>query len=103
MQNSRQVMNLKLRLVYLENIHPFSPFLDRGKFETRAFSLTLEDDHANELPWVVVYYIVIALGCELDGGGSFAPGKGSAWCLFKVALDLYLRTLLLNSGLLEVR
>ncbi|KAL2858266.1 hypothetical protein BJX68DRAFT_252878 [Aspergillus pseudodeflectus] len=41
--------------------------------------------------------------CEFDGGGSFAPGEGEAWGLFKVALDLYPRVLLLNTDIREVQ
>ncbi|KAE8155672.1 hypothetical protein BDV40DRAFT_294157 [Aspergillus tamarii] len=48
-------------------------------------------------------HLIDTLGCEFDGGGSFAPGDGEAWNLFKVALDLYPRVLLLNTDLLEVQ
>ncbi|KAE8335992.1 hypothetical protein BDV24DRAFT_178872 [Aspergillus arachidicola] len=48
-------------------------------------------------------HLINTLGCEFDGGGSFAPGDGEAWSLFKVALDLYPRVLLLNTDLLEVQ
>ncbi|KAE8376124.1 hypothetical protein BDV26DRAFT_282875 [Aspergillus bertholletiae] len=47
--------------------------------------------------------LINTLGCEFDSGGSFAPGEGEAWSLFKVALDLYPRVLLLNTDLLEVQ
>ncbi|KNG90707.1 hypothetical protein ANOM_001125 [Aspergillus nomiae NRRL 13137] len=89
--------------IYFENIHPLYPFLDRHEFETRAFSPTLDDDLANDVAWAALYHTVLALGCEFNGGGSFAPGEGEAWSLFKVALDLYPRVLLLNTDLLEVQ
>ncbi|KAE8402330.1 hypothetical protein BDV37DRAFT_252650 [Aspergillus pseudonomiae] len=89
--------------IYFENIHPLYPFLDRHEFEARAFSPTLDDDLANDVAWAALYHTVLALGCEFNGGGSFAPGEGEAWSLFKVALDLYPRVLLLNTDLLEVQ
>ncbi|KAJ5883404.1 uncharacterized protein N7473_010290 [Penicillium subrubescens] len=97
-QRARHLIN-----IYFENIHPLYPFLDRDEFETRAFSSTLEASHANEPAWTALYHTVLALGCEFDGGGSFTPGEGEAWSLFKVALDLYPRILLLNTELLEVQ
>ncbi|KAJ5359707.1 uncharacterized protein N7496_012120 [Penicillium cataractarum] len=102
-QNSTPVLNLKSKLVYFENIHPLYPFLDRDEFEARAFAPTSEAGHANELAWTALYHTVLALGCEFDDGGSFTPGEGEAWSLFKVALDLYPRILLLNTELLEVQ
>ncbi|OGM45106.1 hypothetical protein ABOM_006648 [Aspergillus bombycis] len=89
--------------IYFDNIHPLYPFLDRHEFETRVFSPTLDADLANDVAWAALYHTVLALGCELDGEGSFAPGEGEAWSLFKVALDLYPRVLLLNTDLLEVQ
>ncbi|KAE8317205.1 hypothetical protein BDV41DRAFT_573301 [Aspergillus transmontanensis] len=89
--------------MFFENIHPLHPFLDRPEFESRAFAPTLQADLANGVSWTALYYTVLALGCEFDGGGSFAPGDGEAWSLFKVALDLYPRVLLLNTDLLEVQ
>ncbi|KOC09982.1 cell surface receptor/MFS transporter (FLVCR) [Aspergillus flavus AF70] len=89
--------------MFFENIHPLHPFLDRHEFESRAFAPTLQADLANGVSWTALYYTVLALGCEFDGGGSFAPGDGEAWGLFKVALDLYPRVLLLNTDLLEVQ
>ncbi|KAE8423628.1 hypothetical protein BDV36DRAFT_242963 [Aspergillus pseudocaelatus] len=89
--------------IYFENIHPLYPFLDRHEFEARAFLSTLGTDLANDIAWATLYYTVLALGCEFDGGGSFTPGKGEAWSLFKVAIDLYPRVLLLNTDLLEVQ
>ncbi|KAJ5805825.1 uncharacterized protein N7503_003427 [Penicillium pulvis] len=88
--------------IYFENIHPLYPFLDRDEFETRAFAPT-ETGHANELAWTALYHTVLALACEFDGGGAFTPGEGEAWGLFKVALDLYPKVLLLNTDLLEVQ
>lgn len=96
-------MNIRLLLVFFENIHPLHPFLDRDEFESRAFASTLDADLASGVSWTALYYTVLALGCEFDGGGSFAPGDGEAWNLFKVALDLYPRVLLLNTDLLEVQ
>lgn len=89
--------------VYFENIHPLYPFLDRDEFETRAYASTLETGHSNDLAWIALYHTVLALACEFDGGGSFTPGEGEAWSLFKVALGLYPRILLLNTDLLEVQ
>ncbi|PIG85557.1 hypothetical protein AARAC_007329 [Aspergillus arachidicola] len=89
--------------VYFKYVHPLYPFLDRHEFESRAFSTKLDSDLANGASWAALYYAVLALGCEADGGGSFAPGKGEAWSLFRVALDLYPRVLLLNTELLEVQ
>lgn len=96
-------MNIRLSSVFFKNIHPLHPFLDRHEFESRAFAPTLQADLANGVSWTALYYTVLALGCEFDGGGSFAPGDGEAWSLFKVALDLYPRVLLLNTDLLEVQ
>ncbi|KAE8415355.1 hypothetical protein BDV36DRAFT_285379 [Aspergillus pseudocaelatus] len=89
--------------MFFENIHPLHPFLDRYEFESRAFAPTLHADLASGVSWTALYYTVLAIGCEFDGGGSFAPGDGEAWSLFKVALDLYPRVLLLNTDLLEVQ
>lgn len=79
------------------------PFLDRDEFETRASASISAAGHINELAWTALYHTVLALGCEFDDGGSFTPGEGEAWGLFKVALDLYPRILLLNTDLLEVQ
>jgi hypothetical protein len=79
------------------------PFLDRQAFEAKAFSPNLDIELANEASWAALYYSVLALGCEFDGGGSFAPGEGEPWSFFKVALDHYPKVLLLNTDLLEVQ
>ncbi|CEJ61020.1 hypothetical protein PMG11_09566 [Penicillium brasilianum] len=97
-QRERHLIN-----IYFENIHPLYPFLDRDEFETRASASTSEAGHTNELAWTALYHTVLALGCEFDDGGSFTPGEDEAWGLFKVALSLYPRILLLNTDLLEVQ
>ncbi|KKK17221.1 hypothetical protein AOCH_004670 [Aspergillus ochraceoroseus] len=89
--------------VYFQQVHPLHPFLDRLEFERRAFSPDLASDLVNCIPWATLYHTILALGCQFHGGGSFEPGNGEAWKLFRVALDLFPKVLQLNTELLEVQ
>ncbi|KAH8693915.1 hypothetical protein BGW36DRAFT_212562 [Talaromyces proteolyticus] len=89
--------------VYFEQVHPLHPFLDRVEFEHRAFNPDHRHDIISNTSWEALYYTVLALGCKFQGGGSFDPGCGEAWKLFRVALELFPRIMLLNTGLAEVQ
>ncbi|PWY80733.1 hypothetical protein BO94DRAFT_558164 [Aspergillus sclerotioniger CBS 115572] len=73
---------------YFEHVHPLYPFLDRSAFENKAFDTQVED-HLSNAPFSALYFTVLALGCLYVEGGSFDPGKGTAWKLFQHALGLF--------------
>ncbi|KAK9795029.1 hypothetical protein SCARD494_05100 [Seiridium cardinale] len=74
---------------YFEQVHPFYPFLDRGSFESLAYGSELSLLLAQNKPWSALYHTVLALGCQVTGGGSFEPGKGEAWRLFSTSLAIF--------------
>ncbi|KAK6072554.1 fungal specific transcription factor domain containing protein [Seiridium cupressi] len=74
---------------YFEQVHPFYPFLDRGSFESLAYGSELPLLLAQNKPWSALYHTVLALGCQVTGGGSFEPGKGEAWRLFSTSLAIF--------------
>lgn len=56
-------------------------------FEKTAFSNDLETTLANNKQWMCLYHSTLALGSQLDDGGSFEPGAGKSWKIFSVALS----------------
>ncbi|KAH8895218.1 hypothetical protein GQ53DRAFT_714837 [Thozetella sp. PMI_491] len=75
--------------LYFERVHPLYPFLDRESFEIATKSPSLPEQLRRDKAWCALYHSVLALGCQFDGGGSFEPGKGQAWKLFRVSMALY--------------
>ncbi|KAK1851791.1 fungal specific transcription factor [Colletotrichum chrysophilum] len=63
------------------------PFLNRDDFEEKAFSPELEKVLEDDLQYSSLYHAVLALGCQHFGQGSFDPGKGRAWELFRICLS----------------
>lgn len=87
-----QLHNLARRLLVLaffQHVHPFYPFLERQSFEAVAFGPQLYSIIAQNKAWSALYHAVLALGCQVRGGGSFEPDKGDAWQLFSVALAAF--------------
>lgn len=75
--------------MYFRYLHPFYPFLDQKSFETAAQGASFPNLVKQNKAWSALYYSVLALGCQYDGGGSFEPGKGKAWSLFSTSLALF--------------
>ncbi|KAK2751490.1 fungal specific transcription factor, partial [Colletotrichum kahawae] len=72
---------------YFDTLHPIYPFLNRDDFEGKAFSPELDKILEDDLQYSALYHAVLALGCQHFGQGSFDPGKGRAWELFRVCLS----------------
>ncbi|KAF4477535.1 Fumonisin cluster-specific transcription factor FUM21 [Colletotrichum fructicola Nara gc5] len=72
---------------YFDTLHPVYPFLNRDDFEEKAFSPELEKVLEDDLQYSSLYHAVLALGCQHFGQGSFDPGKGRAWELFRICLS----------------
>jgi hypothetical protein len=90
---------------YMQQIHPFHPFLDSHSFEKRALSPTIQQDLATDKPWACLYYAVVAVGCQHNDGGGYEAKTGSSWAYFERALVLWRDTCLLRGSLtsLQVR
>ncbi|OLN89025.1 putative transcriptional regulatory protein C530.05-like protein 10 [Colletotrichum chlorophyti] len=63
------------------------PFLDRDEFQEKAFHLELPAMLEKDPQYSALYHAVLAPGCQQYGRGSFDPGKGRAWELFRVSLS----------------
>ncbi|KAH8891119.1 hypothetical protein GQ53DRAFT_841569 [Thozetella sp. PMI_491] len=74
---------------YFDQVHPLYPILDRKVFESVAFGSQLPNMLKNDKAWSALYHSVLALGCQVNGGGSFSPGKGDAWALFSISLSYF--------------
>lgn len=72
---------------YFDHIHPSFPFIDRVTFEQKIFHASLPSTSDTSPQLSALYHAVLALGCQIHGGGSFEPGKGKAWGLFLVAMS----------------
>lgn len=62
------------------------PFLDREDFEARALGPYLDEALSFDPAFSALYHGVLALGSQFVDGGSFEPGPGRAWRLFRVSL-----------------
>ncbi|KAH8819358.1 fungal-specific transcription factor domain-containing protein [Xylogone sp. PMI_703] len=72
---------------YFLHIHPVYPFLNRARFESRAFSPNLRQSLKVDKGWSALYFTVLALGCQYHGEGTFDQGKGKPWEYFQIALE----------------
>ncbi|CEN60961.1 hypothetical protein ASPCAL07632 [Aspergillus calidoustus] len=88
---------------YMQQIHPFHPFLDSHSFEKRALSPTIEQDLATDKPWACLYYAVVAVGCQHNDGGGYETKTGSSWAYFERALVLWRDTCLLRGSLTSLQ
>ncbi|KAL4953661.1 fungal-specific transcription factor domain-containing protein [Aspergillus filifer] len=73
---------------YMDLVHPFYPFLSRHEFEMRALAPNCSDDFAAEKAWTCLYYAVLAVGCQHQGGGSYEARSGRSWAYFERAMTL---------------
>lgn len=73
---------------YFNQVHPIYPFLDRANFESQAFGTGRDQLLKRSTAFCALYHTVLALGCQYQDGGTFNPGKGTAWKLYQVALGL---------------
>ncbi|WQF85374.1 hypothetical protein CDEST_10388 [Colletotrichum destructivum] len=71
---------------FFEHVHPVYPFLDREDFEARALGPYLDEALSFDPAFSALYHGVLALGSQFVDGGSFVPGLGRAWSLFRVSL-----------------
>jgi hypothetical protein len=53
--------------------------------------------------FAALYYTVLALGCQHNGGGSFEPGQGQAWQLFRFSLGQVASMLVLTPSLTSLQ
>ncbi|KAI1486758.1 hypothetical protein F5X96DRAFT_214616 [Biscogniauxia mediterranea] len=74
---------------YFQRVHPVHPFLDRRSFEETISSPNFSKELSQNKAFSALYHAVLALGCQVSGGGSFEPGKGEAWRLFSAAAAVY--------------
>ncbi|KAF4831481.1 putative transcriptional regulatory protein [Colletotrichum tropicale] len=85
--------------LYFERVHPSFPFLDRAAFEATAAAQGQPNTVPRSKSWTSLYYTVLALGSQYDGGGSFNPGRGESWELFSAALANFTNLMLLPDSL----
>ncbi|KAK2760058.1 fungal specific transcription factor domain containing protein [Colletotrichum kahawae] len=94
-----RVLQCIKRAVYFERVHPRFPFLDRAAFEATAAAQGQPNTVPRSKSWTSLYYTVLALGSQYDGGGSFNPGSGESWELFSAALANFTNLMLLPDSL----
>ncbi|KAL2794581.1 fungal-specific transcription factor domain-containing protein [Aspergillus keveii] len=88
---------------YMQQIHPFHPFLDEINFEKRALSPSIGQDLATDKAWACLYYAVLAVGCQHSDGGGYEARTGSSWSFFERALALWRDNCLLRGSLTSLQ
>ncbi|KAH9209023.1 fungal-specific transcription factor, partial [Leptodontidium sp. 2 PMI_412] len=73
---------------YFNQVHPVYPFLDRAHFESQALAPGRDQLLKTSTAFSALYHTVLALGCQYQEGGTFDPGKGTAWRLYQISLGL---------------
>lgn len=79
---------ITLNLAYFNQVHPVYPFLDRAHFESQALGPGRDQLLKTSTAFSALYHTVLALGCQYQEGGTFDPGKGTAWRLYQISLGL---------------
>ncbi|KAL2816047.1 fungal-specific transcription factor domain-containing protein [Aspergillus cavernicola] len=74
---------------YMELVHPFYPFLCRSDFEQRAFAPGLVQDLVANKSWACLYYGVVAVGCQHNGGGAYEARTGESWAYFERSMTYF--------------
>lgn len=90
-------------LEYFTHIHPLYPFLDRKEFEEKAFSTSPVQHQQGSPHFSALYHSVLALGCQYQDGGTFDPGKGRPWELYRISLGLLSEILLPKESLVDLQ
>lgn len=85
---------------YFEYIHPLYPFINRDSFEEKALASGVTEYLEADRVFSVLYYAVLALGCQYAGDRSFAPATSSSRQLFDLA-KRYLPDILLTKATLK--
>ncbi|KAL2850203.1 hypothetical protein BJY01DRAFT_210189 [Aspergillus pseudoustus] len=88
---------------YFQQVHPIYPLVDREAFEYAAYSPQLPELLQTNPALSALYHSVLALGCQYHERGSFKPGTGTAWELFRVALGLLPDILLSREAVLNIQ
>lgn len=88
---------------YFNQVHPIYPFLNRSDFESRAFNPNRDQLLKDSTAFCALYHTVLALGCQYQDGGTFDPGKGTAWKLFQVSLGLLTDVLVPKEALMNMQ
>lgn len=79
------------------------PFLDQDEFEQKSLGPDLPQILERDGSFAALYYTVLALGCQHNGGGSFEPGQGQAWQLFRFSLAQVANVLVLTPSLISLQ
>lgn len=95
--------SLTLDTAYFNQVHPIYPFLNRSDFESRAFNPNRDQLLKDSTAFCALYHTVLALGCQYQDGGTFDPGKGTAWKLFQVSLGLLTDVLVPKEALMNMQ
>lgn len=90
-------------LAYFTYVHPLYPFLNRKKFEEKAFSAEQAEHQMSNSHFSALYHSVLALGCQYHEGGGFGSRNGLAWKLFQISLGLVSEILVPKERLINVQ
>ncbi|PON20594.1 hypothetical protein TGAM01_v210552 [Trichoderma gamsii] len=101
--NEFSVLKIHDHRNYFDTIHPIYPFLDQDEFERKSLDLKLHQILEADSSFAALYYTVLALGCQHNGGGSFEPGQGQAWQLFRFSLGKVASMLVLTPSLTSLQ
>ncbi|KIW05071.1 hypothetical protein, variant 1 [Verruconis gallopava] len=88
---------------FFKSAHPSYPFLDRRQFETNIFEHGAESIFDTSPSLFALYYAVLAIGCQYEGGDSFKLENCLAQKLFRVSLTCLPRIVMRTEGLLSLQ
>ncbi|KAH9214474.1 fungal-specific transcription factor domain-containing protein [Leptodontidium sp. 2 PMI_412] len=88
---------------YFNHVHPVYPFIDRADFEVQALGTCRDQLLKSSTAFSALYHSILALGCQYQDGGTFDPGKGTAWQLYQVSLGLLTDILVPKESLVNMQ
>ncbi|KAL2848369.1 hypothetical protein BJY01DRAFT_211920 [Aspergillus pseudoustus] len=102
-QDPQQTLLKEYIHTYMTHVHPFYPFLNRLEFEKRALGPNIAQELASDKPWAALYFAVIAVGCQHNGGGTYDTRSGESWIYFEKSLAVVREIGLLRGSLTSLQ